>query len=79
MEFGQLMIDILVNISCKFEMFIFKIAEVINDNVRIAFLYVLRIVCSFKDPGVTLTYFMARSKFGNLGFSMGKSENSGFF
>ena len=33
------------------------------------------IVCSNDDPEVTLTYFTARS---NLGFSMGKSENSGF-
>ena len=41
MEFGQLMIDILVNVSCKFEMYIFNIAQVINENVRIAFLYVL--------------------------------------
>ena len=31
------------------------------------------------DPGVTLTYFTARSKFENLGFSIGKGENSGFF
>ena len=44
MEFGQLMKDILVNVSCKFEMYIFKIAQVINENVRIAFLYVLSIV-----------------------------------
>ena len=43
MEFGQLMIDILVNVSCKFEMYIFKITQVINENVRIAFLYVLSI------------------------------------
>ena len=43
MEFGQLMIDILVNVSCKFEMYIFKIAQVINENVSIAFLYVLSI------------------------------------
>ena len=43
MEFGQLMIDILVNVSCKFEMYIFKIAQVTNENVRIAFLYVLSI------------------------------------
>ena len=36
--------DILVNVSCKFEMYIFKIAQVINElNVRIAFLYVLSI------------------------------------
>ena len=43
MEFGELMPDILVNVSCKFEMYIFKIAQVINENVRIAFLYVLSI------------------------------------
>ena len=36
-------------------------------------------VCSNDDPGVTLTYFTAKVKFGNLDFSMGKSENSGFF
>ena len=30
------------------------------------------------DPGVTLTYFTARSIFGNLGFSIGKIENSRF-
>ena len=30
------------------------------------------------DPGVTLTYFMARSNLENLGFSIGKGENSGF-
>ena len=34
MEFGQQMTDILVNVSCKFEMYIFKIAQVINENVR---------------------------------------------
>ena len=43
MEFGQLMIDILVNVSCKCEMYILLIAQVINENVRIAFLYVLSI------------------------------------
>ena len=43
MEFGQLMIDILVNVSCKFEMYIFKITQAIIENVRIAFLYVLSI------------------------------------
>ena len=37
------MIDILVSVSCRFEMYIFKIAHVINENVRIAFLYVLSI------------------------------------
>ena len=44
MEFLKLMTDILVNVSCKFEMYIFKIAQVINENVRIAFLYVLSIL-----------------------------------
>ena len=43
LKFGQLLIDILVNVSCKFEMYIFKIAQVINEKVRIAFLYVLSI------------------------------------
>ena len=43
MEFDQVMIDVLVNVSCKFEMYIIKIAQVINENVRIAFLYVLSI------------------------------------
>ena len=41
MEFGHLMIDILVYVSCDFEMYIFKIGQVISENVRIAFLYVL--------------------------------------
>ena len=44
MEFGQLMIDILVYVFCKFEMYVFKIAQVISENVHIAFLYVLSIV-----------------------------------
>ena len=44
MEFGQRMIDILVSVFCKFEMYIFKIAQVINKNVRIALLYVLSIL-----------------------------------
>ena len=35
--------DIPVYVSCKFEMYIFKIALVISENVRIAFLYVLSI------------------------------------
>ena len=43
MKFNQLMIDILVYIYCKFEMYSFKIAQVISENVRIAFLYVLSI------------------------------------
>ena len=44
MEFGLLMTDILVYVSCKFEIHILKIALVISENVRIAFLYVLSIL-----------------------------------
>ena len=47
MEFDQLMMDILVYVSCKFEMYILKIAQVISENVRIAFLYVLSIYCGY--------------------------------
>ena len=36
------------------------------------------IVCTNDDPGVTLTYFTARSTLVTLAFSIGKSENSGF-
>ena len=43
MEFGQLMADILVFVSCKFEMYVFEIAQVIGENVPIAFLDVLSI------------------------------------
>ena len=43
MEFGLLLADIPVYVSCKFEMYIFKIALVISENVCIAFLYVLSI------------------------------------
>ena len=35
--------DIPVYVSCKFEMYILKIARVISENVRIAFLFVLSI------------------------------------
>ena len=65
MEFGQLMIDIIDNVSCKFEMYIFKIAQVINEKVSIAFLYVLSIyitvspVMLYKSgvrEGLTLQY-----------------------
>ena len=44
MEFGLLMTDIPAYVSSKFEMYIFKIAQVISENVRIAFLYELSIV-----------------------------------
>ena len=40
MEFGLLMTDIPVYVSCKFGMYIFKIALVISENVCFAFLYV---------------------------------------
>ena len=43
MEFILLMTDIPVYVFWKFEMYIFKIALVISENVRIAFLYVLSI------------------------------------
>ena len=43
MEFGQLMADIQVYVSCKFEMYFLDIAQVIGENVPIAFLYVLSI------------------------------------
>ena len=43
MAFGLLMADIPVYVFCKFEMYIFKIALVISENVCIAFLYVLSI------------------------------------
>ena len=43
MEFGQLMADILVYESCKFEMYIFEIVQAIGEIVPIAFLYVLSI------------------------------------
>ena len=36
-------------------------------------------VCINGGPGLTLTYIYGKVKFGNFGFSIGKSENSGFF
>ena len=44
MEFCLLMTGTLVYVSCRFDRYIFKIALVISENVRIAFLYVLSIV-----------------------------------
>ena len=49
MEFGQLMTDILVYLSCKFEMYIFETAQVIGEKVPIAFLYVLSIYHMYKN------------------------------
>ena len=43
MELSLLVTDIPVYVPCKFEMYIFKVALVISENVRIAFLYVLSI------------------------------------
>ena len=43
MEFGLLMTNIPVYISCKCVMYIFKIALVASEKVSIAFLYVLSI------------------------------------
>ena len=48
MEFGLVMTDI-PYVFCKFEMYIFKIALVICENIRIAFLYVLSIHLTHKD------------------------------
>ena len=59
MEFGQLMADILVYVSCKFEMYIFEIAQVIGENVPIAFLYVLSIF-----NGLSMGKYI-RNDFGN--------------
>ena len=43
MKFVQLMADIRVYVSCKFELYIFEIAQVIGENVPIGFLNVLSI------------------------------------
>ena len=59
MEFGLLVTDIPVYVPCKFEMYIFKVALVINENVRIAFLYVLSIF-SFQFPGPFLFFSIFR-------------------
>ena len=63
MEFGQLTIDILVYVSCKFEMYIFKIAQVISENVRIAFLYVLSICRETKALISCAVFAYAKSRF----------------
>ena len=56
LKFGLLMRDIPVYVSCKFEMYIFKIALVISENLRIAFLYVLSIFMKVNAVTRTLTY-----------------------
>ena len=50
MEFGQLMADTPVYVSCKFEKYIFEIAQDIGVNVPIAFLHVLSIVRFVRQP-----------------------------
>ena len=52
MEFGQLMAYILVFVSCKFEMYIFEIAQIMGENVPIAFLYVLSILLNIINPHI---------------------------
>ena len=57
MAFGLLMADTPVYVSCKFEMYIFKIPLVISETVCIAFLYVLSIYsCTTTDDGKSLTF-----------------------
>ena len=41
MEFNLLVGDMLFLLTCKFEMAIFKIVQVMIENIRFAFLYVL--------------------------------------
>ena len=53
LEFGLLMRDIPVYVFCKFEMYIFKIALVISESLRIAFLYVLSIFVNAINMYVT--------------------------
>ena len=65
MEFGKLMINILVYVSCKFEMYIFKIAQVISENVRIAFLYVLTICCFYPNILPIFTLLMQSANLGS--------------
>ena len=49
MKYGQLIADIPIYVSCKFEQYIFEIAQVIGENVPIAFLYVLSIFAQDKN------------------------------
>ena len=68
MEFGQLMEYILVYVSCKFEMYIFAIGQVIGKNVPIAFLYVLSIVMNDSFPyRISLQRFRRRKRSYGLG------------
>ena len=55
MAFGLLMADIPFYVSCKFEMYIFKIALVISENVCIAFFFVLSIYVSLQSHEILAT------------------------
>ena len=56
MEFGLLMTDTPVYVSCKFEMYIFKIALDISEDVCIVFLCVLSIFYLNHNPVLILAY-----------------------
>ena len=43
MEFNLLVANVLFCVTCKFEMAIFKIVQVMTENIRFSFLYVLSI------------------------------------
>ena len=53
------MADILVYVSCKFEMYLNEIAQVIGENVPIAFLYVLSIYVSFGGGGWAAVFLLS--------------------
>ena len=57
MAFGLLIADIPVYASCKFEMYIFKIALVISENVCIAFLFVLSIYLKVDSKYISYIFY----------------------
>ena len=64
MEFGQLMADIPVYVFCMFKKYIFEIAQVIGENVPIAFLYVLSIcVSTLSNMNISETSGLIVTKF----------------
>ena len=77
MKFGVLVTDIPVYVSCKFKKYIFKVALVISENVRIAFLYVMSIhdtmffspVCSFPQRGDSMKWIKILHSKRNNGVS----------
>ena len=60
LEFGLLMRNIPVYVSCKFEMYIFKIVLVISEILHIAFLYVLSIYIHVQSCDTLLMGLWAR-------------------